>query len=218
MAGTSRGWWGVAALAVAALGCSVLEGLPGIGGGGGSSGTVLFEDDFSDDGSGWDRVDATDRVTDYRNGGYVIRVNDTSSDAWANPGKSFSDVRVEVDATKTDGDDNNNFGLICRSQGINDFYTLWISSDGFWAVVKIQGGELDFLADWATHDAIRQGDATNHIRADCIGEEMTLYANGTRLGSASDSTFASGDVGLEAGTFDVPGTEILFDNFVVYAP
>lgn len=217
MAGQARVGLAIAVLAAAALGCSVLSGLPGIGGGGGS-GTVLFEDDFSDDGSGWDRVDESDRVTDYRNGGYVIRVNDTSSDAWANPGKSFGDVRVEVDATKTDGDDNNNFGLVCRSQGVDDFYTLWISSDGFWAIVKLENGELDFLADWDTHDAVRQGDATNHIRADCIGDQLTLYANGTLLGSATDSTYGSGDVGLEAGTFDVGGTEILFDNFVVYAP
>ncbi|MGH2606539.1 MAG: hypothetical protein ACRDG5_08090 [Anaerolineales bacterium] len=217
MAFKARVWWAISVFAVAALSCSVLQGLPGIGGGGGSS-DVLFEDDFSDDGSGWDRVDESDRVTDYRNGSYVIRVNDTSSDAWANPGKSFTDVRVEVDATKADGDDNNNFGVICRSEGVDDFYTLWISSDGFWAIVKIENGDLDFLADWETHDAIRQGDATNHIRADCVGDELTLYANGTLLGSASDSAYSSGDVGLEAGTFDVPGTEIQFDNFVVYAP
>jgi len=209
MAVRARVWWAIAVLAVAALGCSVLSGLQG---------NVLFEDDFSDDGSGWDRVEEPDRVTDYRNGSYVIRVNDTSSDAWANPGKSFRDVRVEVDATKNDGDDKNNFGLICRSQGIDDFYTLWITSDGFWAIVKLENGDLEFLTDWATHDAIRQGDATNHIRADCVGDELTLYANGTLLGSASDSAYSSGDVGLEAGTFDVPGTEILFDNFVVYAP
>jgi len=202
--------------AVAALGCSVLSELPGIGGGGG--GTVLLEDDFSDEGSGWDRVDEADRVTDYRNGGYVIRVNDTRSDAWANPGKFFGDVRVEVDATKVGGDDENNFGVICRSQGVTEFYSLWISSDGYYAFVIFQDGDWDYLADWATHDAIRQGDATNHIRADCVGDELTLYANGTLLGSVSDSTFAAGDVGLEAGTVDVPGTEILFDNFVVYAP
>jgi len=45
-----------------------------------------------------------------------------------------------------------------------------------------------------------------------------VYANGTLLGSADDSTFTSGDVGLEAGTFDVGGTEIRFDNFVVSQP
>jgi hypothetical protein len=33
-----------------------------------------------------------------------------------------------------------------------------------------------------------------------------------------DDTFASGDVGLLAGTYDEIGTDIHFDNFVVRAP
>jgi hypothetical protein len=207
----------IAATSAAALACSALDSLPGIGGGGGG-GDVLFEDDFSDTGSGWDQVTESDRTTDYDNGGYRILVNDTGSDAWANPGRSFSDVRVEVDATKQGGDDNNNFGVICRSEGVQDFYTLWISSDGYYAIAMIQDGDLSFLLDWATSDAINQGNATNHIRGDCVGSTLTVYANGTQLGSVEDTTFTSGDVGLEAGTFNVGGTDILFDNFVVYAP
>lgn len=221
MAFQSRPWVAVAAVSMAALGCSVLDNLPGGGGGGGGGGTsVLFEDDFSDTSSGWDQVTESDRVTDYDNGAYVIRVNDSNSDAWANPGKNFSDSRVEVDATKTDGDDNNNFGVICRSQSgsVNDFYTMWISSDGFYAIVKIQNGELGFLVEWQTSDAINQGNATNRIRGDCVGSTLSVYANGTLLGETTDSTYSSGDVGLEAGTFDVGGTEIRFDNFVVSQP
>jgi hypothetical protein len=34
----------------------------------------------------------------------------------------------------------------------------------------------------------------------------------------SDSDFASGDVGLLAGTYDEVGTDIHFDNFVVRKP
>jgi hypothetical protein len=36
--------------------------------------------------------------------------------------------------------------------------------------------------------------------------------------SVEDDTYASGDVGLIAGTFDEPGTDIRFDDFVVYRP
>lgn len=221
MALTSRPWVAVAALVAAVLSCSPLESLQGLGGGGGGGGgDVLFEDDFSSASSGWDQVNDSDRVTDYDNGAYVIRVNTANFDAWANPGQSFGDVRVEVDATKTDGIDNNNFGVICRSQSgsVNDFYTLWISSDGYYAIVKIENGDMGFLLDWATHDAIHQGNATNRIRGDCVGSQLSIYANGTLLGQANDSTFSSGDVGLEAGTFTDGGTEIRFDNFVVYQP
>jgi hypothetical protein len=67
-------------------------------------------------------------------------------------------------------------------------------------------------------DAIRQGEATNHIRADCVGSSLTLHVNGAELAEVQDDTLASGDVGLLAGTFDQPGTELLFDDFVVKRP
>ena len=67
-------------------------------------------------------------------------------------------------------------------------------------------------------EQINQGNATNAIRADCVGDNLTLYANGTILADVRDSRFTSGDVGLIAGTFDIPGAEILFDDFVVRQP
>ena len=36
--------------------------------------------------------------------------------------------------------------------------------------------------------------------------------------ASQTSGFASGDVGLMAGTFGEPGADILFDNFYVYRP
>jgi hypothetical protein len=70
----------------------------------------------------------------------------------------------------------------------------------------------------AGSDKILKGDATNHIRADCVGDTLTLYVNGEKLAEAKDSDFTSGDVGLMAGTFDQVGVDIRFDNFVVSRP
>jgi hypothetical protein len=67
-------------------------------------------------------------------------------------------------------------------------------------------------------DAIHQGSALNHIRADCIGDTLTLYANGVKLAEVKDTRFPKGDVGLIAGTYDAPGTDIRFDDFTVYQP
>jgi hypothetical protein len=181
---------------------------------------VLFSDDFSDTSSGWDRVSADNGVTDYTDSQYRIFVNSAQHDFWANPGQSFSDVSVEVDATKAAGPDNNDFGVICRYQDTQNFYSFLISSDGYYAIMKYSGGDSQILGADAmlSTDAVQQGAATNHIRADCAGENLSLYANGQLLHSASDSEFASGDVGLMAGTFDEAGTDILFDNFVVSKP
>lgn len=184
------------------------------------SANVLFSDDFSDVNSGWDRVQAEEGVTDYDNGQYRIFVDQSQHDYWANPGLSFTDVQVEADATKIGGPDDNDFGLICRYQDVENFYAFLISSDGYYAIMKYSDGGSETLGSdgMLSTDAVSQGDTTNHIRADCVGDSLSLYANGELVHSVSDSTFASGDVGLIAGTFEDPGTDIAFDDFVVLQP
>jgi hypothetical protein len=182
--------------------------------------SVLYRDDFSDTSSGWDRVQADEALTDYDNGQYRIFVDQSQHDYWANPGQSFTDVRVEADATKAAGPDDNDFGLICRYQDTENFYAFIISSDGYYAIMKYSGGSSQILGADAmlSTDAVKQGSATNHLRADCVGDSLSLYADGELLQSVTDADFASGDVGLIAGTFDAVGADIVFDDFVVYQP
>lgn len=181
---------------------------------------VLFKDDFSDTSSGWDRVNVDEGITDYENGIYRIWVNTESTDVWANPGLNFTDTVVEVEATKVGGPDDNDFGIICRYENESNFYSFIISSDGYYGILKVLDGEQILIGadEMLPDDAIKQGNATNTIRADCVGSNLTLYANGTQLASVQDNSFSSGDVGLLAGTFSEPGTDIHFDNYVVRQP
>jgi len=181
---------------------------------------VLFQDNFSNSSSGWDRIDEAGGITDYVNGEYRMVVKEENTDIWANPGLNFTDVHMEVDATKVGGEDNNDFGLICRYVDEENFYFMIISSDGYYGVGKVVAGDQQLIGtdSMPPSDAINQGDASNHLRADCVGNTLTLYVNGEILAEYKDSQFTSGDVGLIAGSFDVPGTEINFDNFVVLEP
>ena len=183
-------------------------------------GSVLLQDDFSDPSSGWDRVNTEDGITDYANGVYRIFVNTGNTDVWANPGMSFADTTIEVDATKTGGPDDNDFGLICRYEDSANFYFFIISSDGFYAVGKVIDGVQELLGDTEMNpsDAIKIGNMANHLRVDCVGSSLSLSVNGTQLVTVQDSSLVQGDVGLIAGTFDEPGTDIHFDNFVVRQP
>jgi hypothetical protein len=181
---------------------------------------VLFQDDFSDTSSGWDRVNLPEGITDYSNGVYRIFVNTENTDYWANPGLSFEDTIIEVEATKVGGPDDNDFGLICRHQNTENFYIFLISSDGFFGILRVIDGEQELLAmdEMEYSESIHTGNVTNVIRADCIGSSLTLYANDMQLISVEDSSLVSGDVGLLAGTFDILGTDIHFDNFVIRKP
>jgi hypothetical protein len=182
---------------------------------------VLFSDDFSNTDKNWDQVTETDRSTDYYNNAYRIVVDDTDSQAWANPGnESFTDVRVEVNATKNGGPDDNDYGIICRYTDVNQFYYGVISSDGYYGIMKAttDGGKPIGRDSLLQSDEINQGAATNQIRFDCVGSTLTLYINGSQVDQQKDTDYSTGNVGLLAGSFDTAGTDIIFDNFVVYKP
>ena len=181
---------------------------------------VIFQDDFSDTTSGWDRVNLPEGITDYEDGVYRIFVNTGNTDYWANPGLNFEDAIIEVEATKVGGPDDNDFGLICRHQNTENFYIFLISSDGFFGILRVIDGEQKLLEmdEMEYSESINTGNSTNVIRADCIGSSLTLYVNSEQLISVEESSLESGDVGLLAGTFDILGTDIHFDNFLVRTP
>ena len=212
----------LAVLVLASLACSALNSGPAATQAPAIPGKqVLFQDNFSDSNSGWPAASDADKTANYSaDGQYAIQAVTTQQDVWAHPGQNFTDVSVEVDATKTSGPDNNGFGVICRFQDNDNFYYFMVSSDGYQVIGKYQGGQNQYLSaeKMQPTDAVTAGSATNHVRGDCQGSTLTLYANGQQLSSITDTSFTSGDVGLIVGTFDEPNVGVSFDNFVVYQP
>jgi hypothetical protein len=132
-----------------------------------------------------------------------------------------SDVSIEVDATKTAGPDDNFIGVICRFQDENNFYFFAISSDGYAGIAMYKDSTMSILSgsSFESSSAVNQGAATNHIRADCNGNTLTLYVNGPQVYSITDSTFGSGrNAGLLARANGTSGVDILFSNFMVSRP
>lgn len=221
------------ALIAASLACSLLDqgAKPAAGE---ENSKVVFKDDFSSNSSGWDQVRDSDGITDYENGSYQIQINTIGDNGngmtyWASPGLESQmpvDLIIEVDATKTGGPDDNDFGVMCRYTTVNEtpsFYQFLATSDGYVGIVRVQGGDQAIISDpdgkLQESSLVNKGSAANHLRAECIGDSLTLYVNGSKAASVTDSTFSSaGDVGLIAGTYSTPGTDILFDNFVVSKP
>ncbi len=183
---------------------------------------VLFRDDFSNPHSGWDTVHEKDAIIEYTpQGQYRIWLNYPHTTIWANPGLQFTDTRIEVDALKAAGPDDNQFGIICRYEDANNFYFFLISSDGYYGIGKTKDGKQSLLTGEGNMTFAREiakGHALNHLRAECVGTHLALFVNGHHLATVSDADFSRGDVGLMVGTFDEPGVDIRFDNFAVYAP
>jgi hypothetical protein len=186
------------------------------------SGTVLFSDDFSDEESGWGSFGDRDTYKDYIDGEYLIRIIDTQYVDWANPGLEFGDVQIEVDAYLVEGPVENGYGLLCAYENSDNFINATISSDGYYEIWEFSFGEWEKLSEEqsANTNIIRGAiGEVNHIRLDCIGNNIILFVNDVELTSVQlDRKLRPGDVGIYAEGFEEGPLEIRFDNFVVTQP
>ena len=191
--------------------------------GSGRTEPVLFSDDFSDNTSGWDQIQNEVGTAGYEQGSYRIFINKTSDFLIAGLSQDLSgDVSIEVTARKVDGPDDNYFGVVCHYQDPDNYYLMLISSSGRSAIAMMLDGEFGLISPGLQPlimEGIKLGSATNHIQADCVGEQMTLYANGKQVSVAYDHHLSGGKVGLVAAAGQVVGgVDIRFDDFRVYQP
>lgn len=184
---------------------------------------TLFSDEFTGEvDCGW-VLYSDESVVEIQEGALHIRTSQPGSMWWTNPGRNFADVIINADAQPLTGSADNAYGLICRYQSSDNFYIFLISGDGFYAIGKYQTGteQVTYLTgegNYLPSEAINQNNQLNHIRASCIGNELTLMVNDVELARVSDPTFVTGDVGLAASTFQAQPLDVQFDNFRVIAP
>lgn len=184
----------------------------------GAPGEVLYQENFANNTSGWDRVLNDGGIMDYDGGGYRILVRGGNLNFWSTPPGNFGDVRVEADVTKLNGPDENRAGLLCRYQNGN-YYFFIISNDGFYAIGKFVDGQAILVGqETMVPSPVIQTEGMNHLRADCVGDSLSFFVNNTQVASTQDADFATGGVGVLAGSFEEPGVDVFFQNFVVLQP
>lgn len=185
------------------------------------AGSVLYFDDFSDPESGWTTLETEGARIAYEQDGLRFQVDNINYDYWSLSGMRLADATVAVEATMLAGPEDNDFGLVCRFQDANNYYALLISSDGYGGIVKVKDGVYTILnnpngLEYGT--MIHKGKDTNLLRADCVGDHLSLYVNHEPFVDVRDKDFTFGDFGLIAGSFSQAGVDILFDDFFVIKP
>ena len=185
---------------------------------------VIFQDDFSTQNGFWVTAQEDPGIIyEYSNGAYRLTAVDEAVVFSSAPTIDFpADVRVEVDLTQTAGTYNTAMGIVCRltytSEG-NSMYFLYITKDGTAMITKYVYDQKTLLAGSdEILSAVHAGNVTNHLRADCSGNSISLYVNGTRVLSVTDESLVSGAAGVMIGTADIEDAVVLFDNFVVTRP
>jgi hypothetical protein len=186
---------------------------------------LLYSDDFSSIQSGWPTVSSSPAIfkLGYKNGRYHITVLPPWEMAMSRPLKdrTFDDFVVEVVATQEDGPNDNDYGVILRRVDKDDFYRFIISGTGYFAFYKVKNGTGSAIIPWTESTAINTGNATNRIRVSCSGDLFAFFVNDVLLGddrTYSDSSFKSGEIGIEVGTHSIGNVHVSFDNITVRSP
>jgi len=185
-------------------------------------GQVLFEDDFSNPFTNWSTGEDGNARLAITASTFQIQIDTAQDLYWSTAGLNFADVRIAVDTEKRAGPASAEYGVICRydeTNGIYNFYYLVIAGDTYAAIIKVVNTEqVEISARNMTFEAIRGGNASNHITAECVGNRLSLFANGIELISVLDSSHTRGDIGLIASTYEEGGIDVRFDNIVVSTP
>ena len=156
---------------------------------------------------------ATVSVTD---GVLRVHVFELGQVAWASAGRTYSDFRLTVEATQVSGPDDNEYGVLVRMAGDQQFYVFSISGDGYARIARYNDGLWNILGpDWKLSDAIHQGAATNVLEVEARGATFIFSVNGAQVLQVEDAQLAKGDIGLYGGGFNEANVVIDFDNMEV---
>jgi len=162
-----------------------------------TAGTVLFSDDFAKPANGW-TVSKTDYADfSYAEGEYRILLSRSDFNTYSIlPRQKFENFSVEVDARLASGPSNGVFGILCRAeaseQSASKAYVFAIRGDGFHAILKRTSPTFwDAIAYGKESKAIKPGNASNHLRADCSGDTLTFYVNGEKVLEKKDAEVRS---------------------------
>ncbi len=179
---------------------------------------LVYEDDFSDSFGGWD--DAFDAYTRkvYGNNRYNIEVFASNLVAWGLANRIVSDFEVEVEAKLEEGNAKNSYGLIFRFEDRENFYRYDISGDGYFLFSKFIDGEWVTLVDWTQSEFVNPAGATNILKVSAFGPNITLWANGQPLATATDDSLTRGNFGFFTGTFSEPYSWVSYDNLKMWTP
>jgi hypothetical protein len=153
---------------------------------------------------------------EYRNDEYRILLRNSDWRGGATPDFPATNYIVAVDvrnATGVFGSYGLSFGI---SNDFSQYYVFEIYPDGIYAIWNYDTGNWTLLAEGQS-GSINLGTASKRLKVERNGATIAAYANGQLLTTVSDNSFiGSREMGLVAFSYDQPGVDIRFDNFVVY--
>ena len=146
----------------------------------------------------------TDQVTsmEVKNGKLVMTAFTPNSHyGWALTWPNVTNFYLEFSATTQTCNGGDFYGVTFRAPDANRAYLLGFSCDGKYSFFIWNGQKQTRFINWTTNSAIVSGsNQTNRLGVKAVGNTFTFYANGIKLGEASDKTFDKGFFGVFIGS------------------
>ena len=181
---------------------------------------VLFHDNFSTK-KGWSIYKDSYYSLGYVKGGYRVFIDsDGGQTSWIE-NANYKDINITAAIKYVDGPADGRFGVTCRVKKNSGFYSFEFSPNGWYAIEKYtssdNGSESNALAEGSMDTSGFSKDAIFNLRGDCVGHTLTLYMNDVALLQVTDSSYASGGIGLVASTGPTgdTGVDVLFSDYAV---
>jgi hypothetical protein len=202
--------------AAQSLGQTTINNAPGVGNGTSTSGqtpvatatpVLIYGDTFASNADGWssDPGHCYFGSDGYHAAGYICYA----------PAGNQTDVIVSTTVQQTSGSTTEGYGLVFRRVASGNYYRFMIDSASEWFADKCVDDNCTALVDYKSDTAIKGGLKTpNTLRVSAIGSHFDFFVNDTKVGSADDSSFSSGLVGVGGPI----SSDSVFTNFLVYRP
>ena len=167
----------------------------------GSSGRLVFEDDFLAPGN-WDlgKDDSLQRKI-IANGWLSVTVKLTDRFVVVYRPQSVPTVYIQASAMAPSCHTRDRYGVIFRVQNSQNYYQFDVDCDGRYRLSKTVDGTLTPLVNWTANAAIRAGSGSaNDLTVRATGANLAISANGISLAKVTDSTFSLGGFGFSVGS------------------
>jgi hypothetical protein len=180
-------------------------------------GFLMYADDFDDPDSGWYVGEIPEVRWSYQNGEYEILISTTSSFAAVTvPFQAVDGYALEFDVRRLGGT-GNLYGAVFGWSDWGHYYVFAVAPDTqHYSVYRLSGEDWQAVIEWNTSPSIHPGDATNRLRLERSGSQLTIYANGDPLATRTDGTYTGAlRVGLYAEVDESAPVATRYDNLLI---
>jgi len=179
-----------------------------------TSGTPLLNDPLSaQDANNWPD-DGSNCA--FQNNAYLVAANTANvlqPCIAATP--QYGDAAIQVDVTLLSAADA---GLVFRANASqNQFYDFEVTNQGEFYLRYFSNNKSTFLIQKTASNVIEGVNSKNTLLVIAKGSDFQLFINGTLVGETHDGTFASGQVGVAAGTLSASSGNASFTNLRVFS-